>query len=219
MYHITKKNDELYHHGILGQKWGIRRYQNPDGTLTAEGRARLKNDDKFRSKYNRYKRSQELMANKGLSKTKAKLAAKYEEKGMTEDEAIATASRNVERAKAIAITAGAVGAATAATILVANPAPVTAGIAGVLTKISPESGFKFAADAISKGTLKKSDSIDPRNLSPEDADYLEGWGAMMVEKMGSDTFRHTINSTMTTNGKLDEGKVSALYEWVLSQRN
>lgn len=28
---------ELYHHGILGQRWGIRRYQNPDGSLTPEG--------------------------------------------------------------------------------------------------------------------------------------------------------------------------------------
>ena len=32
--------DYLVHHGILGQKWGVRRYQNSDGTLTAEGRAR-----------------------------------------------------------------------------------------------------------------------------------------------------------------------------------
>lgn len=33
--------DETYHHGILGMHWGIRRYQNKDGTLTEEGRRRL----------------------------------------------------------------------------------------------------------------------------------------------------------------------------------
>ena len=34
------KRDFLAHHGIKGQKWGIRRYQNEDGSLTAEGKAR-----------------------------------------------------------------------------------------------------------------------------------------------------------------------------------
>ena len=39
-YYIS--NNELYHFGIKGQKWGIRRYQNPDGTYTELGKKRLR---------------------------------------------------------------------------------------------------------------------------------------------------------------------------------
>ena len=37
--------NELYHWGIKGMKWGVRRYQNPDGSLTAAGRKRYTDKD------------------------------------------------------------------------------------------------------------------------------------------------------------------------------
>ena len=39
-----QKIDEMYHHGIKGQRWGVRRYQNPDGTLTDAGRKKYLKD-------------------------------------------------------------------------------------------------------------------------------------------------------------------------------
>lgn len=37
---------ELYHHGILGQKWGVRRYQNADGSLTKAGKKHYARQEK-----------------------------------------------------------------------------------------------------------------------------------------------------------------------------
>lgn len=59
-------NNELQHHGIKGQRWGVRRYQNKDGTLTPAGKKRYKAEmDKLKA---------EEAAIKNRAATKAKLA-------------------------------------------------------------------------------------------------------------------------------------------------
>lgn len=45
---MSNENNYICHHGIKGQKWGVRRFQNEDGTLTQEGLNRYQNDPEYR---------------------------------------------------------------------------------------------------------------------------------------------------------------------------
>ena len=42
LFYIQRNDDDITHHGIKGQKWGVRRFQNKDGTRTLAGKERLK---------------------------------------------------------------------------------------------------------------------------------------------------------------------------------
>ena len=59
--------NELYHWGIKGMRWGIRRYQNKDGSLTDLGKKRLKTED-YHEDYNKAHPSKnvKLMSDKEL---------------------------------------------------------------------------------------------------------------------------------------------------------
>lgn len=65
--HSDKDLEELFHHGIKGQKWGLRRFQNEDGTLTEAGKARYNPDGSVKDPRD--------MSNEDLDKSNKRLTA------------------------------------------------------------------------------------------------------------------------------------------------
>ena len=101
MYYHNDKNNELYHYGVKGMRWGVRRYQDSNGRYTTEGRKRYVSDKtknyqkdieswrkyNVNSKNNRNK-NRKLVYNKadiadeisGTQRAKAKAESKYNSK-------------------------------------------------------------------------------------------------------------------------------------------
>lgn len=97
---MTQNYGELYHYGILNMKWGVRRYQNSDGSLTAAGKSRYAQNHKLKKQYIADKKEQ--YRNEGRNKivagSKARYAYKYlKETNRSYDEAHKRANKLKEK--------------------------------------------------------------------------------------------------------------------------
>ena len=95
---ICTRQNELTHHGIKGQKWGVRRFQNKDGSLTPAGRKRY--DEPGNSNVNKQQNT------KSKSLHRLKLEEKYRNGGLSKEEAEQKATKRIKAEAYIAAAAG-----------------------------------------------------------------------------------------------------------------
>lgn len=98
-YYYISNGDVLYHHGIKGQKWGVRRFQKKDGSLTPAGRKRYDDDGPNQKKQKEYK----IPENKSLHRLK--IEDKYRKQGMSKEQAEQAAAKRIRAEKFVAAAA------------------------------------------------------------------------------------------------------------------
>ena len=174
MYRLTDlvSSQELYHHGIKGQKWGRRRFQNEDGSLTPAGKERYDDDGPN---------------NPSRPKHRDKLIAKYQSEGLSKENAQYMADRRIKTEKIVA-------GAAAITVVAATAYVANKHLKGRIDKVIKEGS---EIQRISPNTR-----LDKALYVSFDKNDMVKYKGMYGQEMGVRRGLDMKNITLKANGKI-----------------
>ena len=111
--------DYLAHHGIKGQKWGVRRYQNYDGSRTSEGEKKYSDKQRIRD--------EKIYGKKAAKRIQKRIESGEGVQSARHDEAVRRSSAPGRRRIGIGVAKGAIGAGLVTASVLAATGKTTAG--------------------------------------------------------------------------------------------
>ena len=204
---------ELYHHGILGMKWGVRRFQNSDGSLTPEGKLRYGYDYK-KGKYRRLSLSERRAVkrrNKQLEKARKVAEAEKQNKSPRNKKITEMTDKQLQKyIDRMNLEKSALEIRNKVKEL--DPKPVSKGerfmnsmIDKVVIPTVQKAGEQFVAALVKKATESPKKAPDKYSVADKESKYWENLSKIESNKA-------SYNKTKAINNEYDKTKNINVYK-------